>query len=82
MDDTAEANQLSDFLGPYAKDPASRSRADHLITLCETGARIKQMTDRHPSNWTFGSWESRQGAVIQFPSVLKDQQEVMPAEYE
>jgi len=55
-------------------------RDDHLYQLCKRAVRIRAMLEsRHDSRWSF-VWDP--GPGVQFPSVLKNGEEVMPTEYD
>jgi len=77
--DAIIAQNLSDELERYAKDPTNPVRDDHLAQLCQKAKRIRRKTRRHPSSWAFGSWDDD---AVQFPSVMADGMMLMNAELE
>lgn len=78
--ETDVSQELSDRLQPYVQSPAGPTRDAHLLQLCEMAGRVRDMINRHPSEWTFGRWDTKSGAML-FPSVSRDYTEFMSAEY-
>ncbi|KAI9869323.1 MAG: hypothetical protein M1813_000112 [Trichoglossum hirsutum] len=78
-DVTKALNSLVTHLDPYALNPQSQDRQEHLQQIYEEGATLKRHMQSHPSDWQFGSWDAPKGVVV-FPSVLQDGKEVRPAE--
>ncbi|PGH18557.1 hypothetical protein AJ79_00336 [Helicocarpus griseus UAMH5409] len=76
--DRGVAENLADALQKYAVDPSNQKRNNHLFALCQTARKIADLIERHPANWTF-SWYG--GGDVQFPSVMRDQEEYMEATY-
>jgi hypothetical protein len=71
------AEGLSRDLQQYAENPTDQDRDNDLINLCKITRGIKSEIDKHPANWTFGSWDVKPN--MQFPSVLRDGKEVEEA---
>lgn len=79
-DEAEVSRELSVRLQGDAQDPAGPARDGHLLQLCRMAGRVRDMIDRHPSEWTFGRWDTNSGSML-FPSVFRDGNEFRSAEY-
>ncbi|KAI9777757.1 MAG: hypothetical protein M1839_008552 [Geoglossum umbratile] len=77
------SNDIADILQPYIKIPEeNRLRRDHLHELCKHAETLRGTMSYYPAKWSFGSWESPEGNLVLFPSLLKDGDEVVSGEVE
>lgn len=73
---TNVAETLSNDLTKYATDPSDQRRGEHLLNLCESAGTIRDLINRHPSEWKF---DPHGGHDIVFPSVRRDGEEFLLA---
>jgi hypothetical protein len=75
----AVSEGLKASLEPFATGRTNDEWREHLFDLCESAVEIRLKMRRHPSRWTFGSWDDYN---LKFPSVSNNGAPIIPAQLE